>query len=83
MIDSIISIGNDNVELVRIEIPALLIGKTVNELTAIGEIHVVAISRDNKTFLPTMGTALQKQDVIYIAVLTSSTKRLKSLLGLV
>jgi len=81
-IDSILSIGNNNVEIVRVETPILLIGKTVNELTAIGEIQVVAISRENKTFLPTLGTALQKHDIIYISVLSSSVKRLKSLLGL-
>lgn len=81
-LDSVFIIGNNNMELVRIETPALLVGKTVNELTAIGEIQVVAISRENKTFMPTMGTALQKHDVVYISVLTSSVKRLISLLGL-
>lgn len=81
-LDSVFTIGNSNVEMVRIEIPALLIGKMVNELTAIGEIHVIAISRGNETFLPTIGTVLQKHDVIYTAVLATSEKRLKSLLGL-
>ena len=82
-LDSVLSIGDNNVELVRIETPALLVGKTVNELTAIGEVHVVAISRANKTFLPTMGTTFEKYDVVYIAVLASAAKRLKSILGLV
>jgi len=82
-LDSVFTIGNSNIELVRIETPALLVGKTVNELTVIGEIHVVAISRDNKSFLPTMGTTLQKHDIVYISVLATSTKRLKSLLGLI
>lgn len=81
-LDSVLTIGDSNVELVRIETPALLVGKTVNELTAIGEVQVVAISRANKTFLPTMGTALEKHDVIYIAVMASAQKRLKSILGL-
>ena len=81
-LDSVFTIGDSNVELVRVETPALLIGKTVNELTSMGEIHVIAISRDNKTFLPTKGTPLQKHDVIYIAVLTTSVIRLKALLGL-
>lgn len=80
--DSVLDIGNGNVEMVRIETPALLIGKTLNELTVIGEIQVVAISRKNKTFLPTLGTELQKHDIIYLAVLASSVNRLKSLLGL-
>ncbi len=82
-LDSILTIGDSNVELVRVETPALLVGRTVNELTVLGEIRVIAISRNNKTFLPTMGTPLQKHDIIYIAVLTASAKRLKSLLGLV
>ena len=81
-LDSVLSIGDSNVELIRVEVPALMVGKTVNELTAIGEFQVVAISRANKTFLPTFGTALQAHDVIYIAVLTSAAKRLKSMLGM-
>ncbi|MEI6579632.1 MAG: TrkA family potassium uptake protein [Eubacteriales bacterium] len=81
-LDSVFSIGDNDVEIVRIETPALLVGKTVNELTAIGEIHVVSISRTNKTFLPTMGTVFQKHDIIHIAVLSTSLKRLKSLLDL-
>ena len=81
-LDTVTTLGDDNVELVRIDVPALLIGKTVNELTAIGEIQVVAISRDYKTFLPTFGSVFQKDDVVYIAVLASSVKRLKSILGL-
>jgi len=82
-LDSVFTFGNSSVEMVRIETPALLVGKTVNELTALGEIHVVAISRENKTFLPTMGTTLQKHDIVYISVLATSSKRLKSLLGLI
>jgi trk system potassium uptake protein len=81
-LDSVLTIGNSNVEVIRIETPALLVGRTVNELTVLGETQVVAISRENKTFLPTMGTPLQKHDIIYIAVLATSAKRLKSLLGL-
>lgn len=78
--DSALTLGQ--VEVVRIEAPTLLVGKTVNELTAIGEIQVVAIRRQNATFLPTLGTALQSHDIIYIAVLATSANRLKSLLGL-
>lgn len=80
--DSVLSIGDGQVEFIRIETPALLIGKTLHELTVIGEIQVVAISRKNKTFLPTTGTALQKHDIIYLSVLATSKNRLKTLLGL-
>lgn len=81
-LDSVLTLGNNDVELVRIEAPALLVGKTVHDITAIGEFQVTAISRDNRTFLPTLGTPFHKHDIIYISVLSSSAKRLKSLLGL-
>ncbi len=81
-IDSIMSIGDNNVELVRIEVPEALVGKTLNEVSAIGEIRVVAISRNNKTFLPTLATVLEEHDVIYLAVMLSSIERLKHMLGL-
>jgi len=80
-LDSVLTIGDSNVEVIRIDVPPLLIGRTVNELTAVGEIHVVAVSRGNKSFLPTLGTVLQQNDVVYISVLASSAKRLQALLG--
>lgn len=79
-LDCISTIGD--IEMVRVEVPALLVGRTVNELTVIGESQVIAISRGNKTIMPTSGTALQKHDVLFIAVLASSIGRLKNLLGM-
>lgn len=70
------------VEIIRVDIPTLLSGRTVKELTVIGEFHVIAISRDNKTFIPTMGTVLQKHDILYIAVLVASSNKLKAQLGM-
>lgn len=80
--DSVLAIGDNNIELIRIETPTLLEGRTVNELTVIGEIQVTAISRKNKTFIPTSGTVLEKDDIIFITVLSTSINRLKSLLGI-
>lgn len=79
-LDSMFEMGNVN--LVRIEIPPLLVGHTVRELTAIGEIHIVSISRNNKTFIPTMGSTFEAEDVLYIAVIASASHKLKSMLGL-
>lgn len=78
--DSIVNIGD--VEIVRVETPGLLVGRTVNELTVLSEIQVVSIVRQNKTFMPTRGTILQNNDVLYIAVLSASIGKLKKLLGL-
>ena len=60
----------------------LLVGRTVKELSVPGEIQVISITRDNKSFIPTLGTALQRGDIIHISVLSPSAGKLKSLLGL-
>jgi trk system potassium uptake protein TrkA len=75
--------GNGKVNMVRIEVPSLLIGHTVNEISIIGEINVVAISRSNKTFIPSLGTILEAEDTLYLAVNYTATNKLKSMLGLV
>jgi trk system potassium uptake protein TrkA len=81
-LDSVYEMGNGNVNLVRIEVPALLVGHTVNEITAIGEIIVVSISRNNKTFIPTAGTILEAEDILYVSVIASATDKLKAMLDL-
>lgn len=81
-LDSVLTLGDSQVEIIRAETPPLLEGRTVNELTVYGEIQVVAISRGNKVFLPSLGTVLQKHDIIFISLLASSANRLKTLLGL-
>jgi trk system potassium uptake protein TrkA len=80
-LESVLSIGSGDVELMEAELPHLLIGKSVKDLILSGEIHVVSITRDNKTFLPTLGTIFREDDLLHLAVLTTSTNRLKELLG--
>ena len=82
LLNTVFSLGNGDVDIVEIEVPPLMVGHKVNELAAPGEIQVTAIARGNKTVLPTMGTALQKGDLLYIAVVVASSDRLKRLLGL-
>ena len=80
-LDSILSLGSGEVDIVETEAPLLLAGRTVNELTLAGEIQVAAITRGGKTFLPTLGTVLQEGDIVHLVVLASSADRLKKLLG--
>lgn len=75
------NLGGD-VEIVEVEVPTLLVGRTVNEIVVPGEIHVVAITRGSKTFLPTLGTLFRAGDTAHIAVLSASADRLTELLGL-
>ena len=80
-LENVFSLGSGEVELVLVEVPALLVSRTVRDLTVIGEIHIVSITRGNKTFLPTLGTIFREGDLLHLAVLTTSGDRLKVLLG--
>jgi trk system potassium uptake protein TrkA len=80
-LENVFSLGSGEVELVLVEVPPLLVSRTVRDLTVAGEIHIVSITRDNKAFLPTLGTIFRKEDLLHLAVLTTSTNRLKQLLG--
>jgi trk system potassium uptake protein TrkA len=76
-------LGNGEVGIVEIDVPPNLIGRTVIELTVPNEIFVVAITRDDTTFMPTLGAIFKEKDVVHLAVTAGSTDRLKALLGLV
>jgi trk system potassium uptake protein TrkA len=81
-LSTVMSIGNGGVEIVEAEVPALLVGRTVRDLTVTGEIVVTAINRRNRTFLPSLGTQFENRDVLHIAVAAGSSERLRGLLGL-
>jgi len=81
-LDTIVSLGSGEVDIVDAEVPPLLVGRTVSEVTVPGEIGVVAISRGGKTFLPTLGAVFHKGDLVHLAALGASADRLKELLGL-
>jgi trk system potassium uptake protein TrkA len=82
-LEPIKGLGNGEVGIVEIDIPPNLVGRMANELTVPGEIQVVAITRDGKTYMPTLGAIFQEHDLIHMAVASNSTDRLKALLGLI
>src|SRR3972149_4885582 len=81
-LDTVISLGSGEVDIVETEVPPLLIGRSVPELRVPGEIRVVAITREGRTFLPGDGTVFCKGDRLHIALLGASSERLRTLLGL-
>jgi trk system potassium uptake protein TrkA len=81
-LDALATLGSGEVEIVQVEAPPFLVGRTVSELTLTGEVSVVAIQRVNRAFLPTWGTTIEKEDQLDLAVLTASSNRLKTLLGM-
>jgi trk system potassium uptake protein TrkA len=76
-------LGNGDVGIVEMDVPPNVVGRMVIELTVPNEIFVAAITRDDKTFMPTLGAIFQEKDVIHLAVTASSMDRLKALLGLI
>ena len=72
------SIGNGDVDIMEIEIPALLVGRRVGELTIPGEVSVVSISRGNRSLIPVINTVFENRDLVHLAVATASGERLKS-----
>lgn len=81
-LDIVHSLGSGDVGIVETEIPPLLVGRKVQDLTIAGEIQVVAISRGTKTIIPALGTEFRQGDIIHIAAAVSSVDSLKALLGL-
>lgn len=81
-LDTVQSLGSGEVDIVEAEVPPLLVGRTVAEVTVPGEVHAVAVSRGGRTFLSTPGTVFHKGDLAHLAVLGTSADRLKAILGL-
>jgi trk system potassium uptake protein TrkA len=67
---------------VEIDLPELLVGRSVRELTLAGEIQVVAITRHGRAMIPSLGSEFRAGDLVHLALLASSAGRLKHLLGL-
>ena len=70
----------DRVDILQSSVPLLLVGRTVNELTIPGEVSVIAITRRDSAFLPTLGTVFEAGDHVHLAVITSAMRRLSAML---
>lgn len=76
-LDIIHGIGNNEVAVIRYEIPPLLSGHQVKDITVAGEIIVLSLTRQGKTSIPTLGTTFEKGDILHLAVEEKSVDRLK------
>lgn len=81
-LETVLSIGNGPIEIVRVEVPELLVGRSVMDVIKMGEIRVAAISRGNQSMFPLHGTVFEKHDIIYFAVISQSMETLRHILGL-
>jgi trk system potassium uptake protein TrkA len=74
--------GNAEVEMMELEVPAALVGRSVAELAVPGEIAVAAIIRGGGAVLPAEGTTFEKDDILFVNVVRESAEKLERLLGL-
>ncbi|MBA4370279.1 MAG: TrkA family potassium uptake protein [Coriobacteriaceae bacterium] len=75
-----VSLGDGEVNLVRIAVPPRLAGRTVDDLQAPGQIMPVAIVRGGRSFIPASGEQFHEGDIAEVAVLTSSMDLFKRLI---
>jgi trk system potassium uptake protein TrkA len=74
--------GNAEVEMIEVQLPATLAGKTVADLTVPGEVAVASIVRGGRAIMPIEGSTFQRDDTLFINVLRESADKLERLLGL-
>ncbi len=81
-LDSEYQFGNGEVDMVRLEVPAHLAGRSAADLNVPMEVQVVCVTRGTGTILATAGTIFKEGDTLYIAVAKESQGKLERLLGL-
>lgn len=75
-----IELGSGEVEVMSAEVTALIAGRTVRDLAALGELVVFAITRGGKALVPTLGTVLQEGDTIHLSVSNVAVPKIEGLL---
>ena len=76
------TLGSGDVEIIELEVPPHWASRTVNNANVPGEINVVAVTRQGKTFVPVTGTVFQDGDRAAVAVLAAARERLEELMAL-
>jgi trk system potassium uptake protein TrkA len=76
------SLGDGHVDIVEVELPALLADRHAEDITLPGEVHLVAITRGGATMLPMPGMAFKPGDRLHLAARAASVERLKHILAL-
>ncbi|HGF7435989.1 MULTISPECIES: potassium channel family protein [Enterococcus] len=81
-LDSVMTIGNTPVEILRLVIPSLLDNSRLIDAFPLNEIHVVALERENEAFIPSNGTILKQGDQLYVSAMPESLNRIRQIMEL-
>jgi trk system potassium uptake protein TrkA len=74
-----LTLGDGEVQLVKISVPPRIVGRTVADITMTGETLPFAIVRGGKSFIPATHETLHEGDIVEVAVLTSAMDRFQNL----
>ena len=77
----VLSIGSGEVNVVVLEAPLLLEGRTVQTINLPHEIQVTALRRNGHALLPSPDTIVHAGDLLYVAVQERAAGRLEELVG--
>lgn len=79
-LESVLTLGDGDLEIMKIRVPALLEGKELQSISAPG-IKPVGLERQNKVIIPNVKMALHKGDILYLACEQSEISKLEAILG--
>lgn len=80
-LEPIQTFGNGETLLVRSALPGYLTGRRLRELEVDGEIRVVELTRDGRSFLPEAGAVAEADDLVTFAVGAAALARLRAFLN--
>jgi trk system potassium uptake protein TrkA len=80
-VGSVATLGAGQVDLVEAEVSAAVATHNVGELESLGEMKVVAVTREGRTFIPDSAVGLRAGDVLSVAVAGGMIERLEELVG--
>lgn len=79
--ESAARLGAGGANMINVQLPYKMKGRLVSDMNVPGEVIVVAITREGKTFLPTPKTEFAEGDTIHLAVQFAAIYKVKDMLG--
>ncbi len=80
-ITPLLDIANGDVEVVEVEVGALLDGHAARELVIAASMQILAVIRDGRGFIPTPDTVLRTHDLVQVALRATARGQLMAMLG--
>ena len=78
-LDTKLSLGSGEVEIVEVEVPNSLAGRLVSDVDVPAEVRVISLTRSGKTIIPNVKTSFQPGDLLYLAVMEEHRDRVAAL----